>query len=685
MKKIISIILAMAMAFTLLSLPVMAKPYVTLDSDLMPVKENILNLEFNDSANRYWGNYIGESGFFWNNGSVGANAVSVAGGDLTAGNYLNVTGEIYMQLKHPSTGANGWAATAAEYDVETNPLRGSYVTEFKFMLPEMPAVAMKSFYTAHSNSGEGTSHGPKLWITTSGSLNAYTTNGAAFTAASLSVGTWYTLKIVNNLDTDSYDLYLNGVLVANDAGYCDGKFYADSFSRPFMMKTEGNKVYIDDIKMYKEVVGRQTFAADDFSSYSTDAAYNSTTELREFGGFALYPRNGYQAAVKVDALNQRAELSAGAYLFAGFAKTWNQPDNTLTDSLIGKKQISVEFDFTPTAETIGDFYQISDAVGTHYGLILSADKGVISAKIGAEGDVTPSSANRGVTLASFVANETYRVKVYVDLDKKFTQNLTGNSNESHNIEHTRSGKADIYIDGKLVGSELPLRYNCGSSSNASYDITNLGRPFAANGGASATYYIDNLAVYTDVRNKVLSTALNSVEKTVSSKTFELPASTVDGYAITWSSNSDAIAISGNTATVTTGTETQKVTLTASVADSSNEFAVAGKVDVTVAPDYEVYVRFIDGEGNTVNGPAAETKLYSITFYDNYSSGKEVDLFAAVYNSDKSMSICKLVRDVTSGKVNTIETALESGQSVRAFVLTDNTLAPVEFTQINAEK
>jgi len=673
MKKLFSILLAMAMAFTLLSLPVMAKPYVALDSELMPVKETILNLEFNDSANRYWGNYVGESGLFWNNGSVGANAVSVAGGTLTSGNYLNVTGEIYMQLKHPSTGANSWAATAAEYDVETNPLRGSYVTEFKFMLPSLPTTAMKSFYTAHSNSGEGTSHGPKLWVTTGGSLNAYTTNGAAFTAASLTAGTWYTLKIVNNIDTDSYDLYLNGVLVANDAGYCDGKFYADSFSRPFMMKTEGNPVYIDDLKMYKEVTGRQTFAADDFSSYSADASYNSTTELREFGGFALYPRNGYQAGVKIDATNQRAEFSSGANLFAGFAKTWNQPDNTLTDSLIGKKQVAVEFDFTPSAETVGDFYQITDAVGTHYGLILAATNGKISAKIGAEGDVTPDSANRGVDLASFTAGETYRIKVYVDLDKKFTQNLIGNSTASHNKEHTRSGKADIYIDGKLVGEELPLRYNCGSASNASYDITNLGRPFAASGGSSATYYIDNIAVYTDVREKVLSSALNAVEKTVSEKTFTLPSSTVDGYAITWASDSDAIAISDNTATVTTSDATQKVTLTATVADTAGELAVSGKVDVIVYPDYEVFVGM---DGNI---------FASTIFYDNYNSGKTVDLYAVLYNSDLSMENCVVVDNAVSGKSNPISLTRGEGQTIRIFVFTDNTLVPVKFTELNSKK
>lgn len=673
MKKIICTLLAMAMALTILSLPVMAKPYAALDSDLMPVKETILNLEFNDSPNRYWANYIGETSLFWNNGSIGANAVSVADG--TGGNYLNVTGEIYMQLKHPSTGANSWAGTAAEYDVASNPLRGSYVTEFKFMLPSMPTVAMKSFYTAHSNSGEGVSHGPKLWVTTGGSLNAYTTNGGAFTAASLTAGTWYTLKIVNNLDTASYDLYLNGVLVANDAGYCDGKFYADSFSRPFMMKTEGNPVYIDDLKMYKEVVGRQTYAADDFSAYSADAVYSSSTELREFGGFALYPRNGYQAGVKIDAANQRAEFSAGATLSAGFAKTWNAPDNTLTDSLIGKKQVTVEFDFTPGSDTVGDFYNITDATGSHYGLILSANNGVISAKIGNTGDVTPNSANIAADLASFNAEQTYKIKVHVDLDKKFTQVLTGNS-KGLDGTYTRSGKADVYIDGKLVGSELPLRYNCGGS-NAAIDITNLGRAFAANGGASGTYYIDNIAVYTDVREKVLSAALNSV-KNNTQKAFTLPTSSVEGYTIEWASNNDAIAISGNTATITAGAERQTVTLTATVKDADNQLAIVGKIDIVVTPDYEVYVNYEDGE------EGART-LNNIVIYDRYNSGKAIDVYVAGYNADKSMSDCKFIDNAESGKNVPLDIALDSTQESKVFVFAgDGTIVPMSIVKVYYE-
>ena len=55
------------------------------------------------------------------------------------------------------------------------------------------------------------------------------------------------------------------------------------------------------------------------------------------------------------------------------------------------------------------------------------------------------------------------------------------------------------------------------------------------------------------------------------------------------------------------------------------------------------------------------------------------------DKERILKTCKVVKNVISGKVNTIETTLEAGQSVRAFVLTDNTLAPVEFTQINAAK
>ncbi len=685
MKKFLGIFLAMVMAISVLSLPVIAKPHATLDSNLKPVKDVIVEFEFNNS-DYYWANYAGGTGTFYYTG--GSNASTATDANISSDGFLSVNGEITMYLRNPADNGTGWAANASDYDVESNLLRDTYVTEFDFMLPAAPASNMNNFFCANSNSGQGTSNGPKLRLTSSRNINVEHGSGSLLTVtpSALKLNSWYTLKMVNNLKDQNYDLYLDGILIGDDLQYSDGKLEATVFNKPFAVNTTcsngtvGN-IYVDNLKIYKEVAGRTTFAADDFSGDGVDQTYSESSEIRNFAGLALDPRTGKQNGVKIDAANDRAEFAAGANLAIIPITAWPTV-NTDADAIAGQKQLAVEFDFTPTAASVGDFYNIGDATGTHYGLILSANNGVITAKAGRAGDVTPSSANVGIDLASFEANETYRIKVYVDLDKKFTQNLTGNSTETNNKEHTRSGLADVYIDGVLVGAEIPLRYNCNSATNASYDITNLGKPFAANGGATATYYIDNLAVYADVRDKVLSGAINAVDEKVSAKSIELPSSTEDGYAITWVSNSDAIDISGNTATVTSTAANQSVTLTATVADTDNQLTVNGKINVIVPPDYEVYVKYANSEDNATGNLEEAVKLVNAEFRDNYNTSKDADIIAAVYDSANGNKLitCKVFKSAVSGTVNPIGIDLAEGYIVKIFLLSgDDTLVPVPFT------
>lgn len=675
MKKIISTLLAMAMALTLFSLPVMAKPHATAGSNLMLV-EKIFETDFNGAAvNTSWQALANAQTGFYAQSSGASSTIAFDGDD----GYLNVGADVILIAKQ-NDGTASWG-TVNSYNVSTHPMYGEKnIVEFKFKLQEKP-TANVTLYTANLNSTDcGSSAGPKLTVTSGLSLN-YANGTTTATATALSTGRWYNVKVVNDMTNEQYDVYLDGILLLDDLAFAPGDSRFNDvdlrvFNRPFQF-SRGNStaaLYLDDIKVYREFTGRQTFAADDFSGNGSDVVCSSSTEIKTFAGLGLVPRTGYQNGVTIDSENDRAVFSAGSSLSVVPITTWPTVD-TDTEAITGQKRLSVEFDFTPSADTVGDFYTIGDALGLHYGLILSANAGKISAKIGREGNVTPSSANVGVDLAPFTAGETYRIKVYVDLDKKFTQNLTGNSIESHNKTHTRSGKADVYIDGKLVGSELPLRYNCGSTGNASYDITNLGKPFAANGGASATYYIDNLTVYTDVREKVLSTAFSTLNKRMAGQNINLPSSTETGYTVTWSTESDAITIQNNVASVVCGATAQKATLVATVKDAANQLSVTGEVYVTIPAAYELDVKTAN-EGSTIE---------SVTFRDNNASGKAVDIYTVIYTvEDKAIASCKTVKNAVSATVNPLNISVAEGATVKYFVWENGTLVPVTFTKTVTE-
>lgn len=455
------------------------------------------------------------------------------------------------------------AGSKAQFqDASGSGFTGDAVYEFKFMLTALPTGTME---LVRGTDRDGNYQSYRLYLKNDGQIGIGDAGCAVSASANAVVtpGKWYTVKFVTDMAAQTYDCYINGVLEAENlmfkGRYDNASVTVSNIGRPFAFLEKAGlgtlDVYYDDLNIYTEPSGRRLITADDFSGYATDVTYAPrVSDL--FAGMRIIDTSGAQpTGIKVSAANERIETNGAAILTA-------YGSNHL-------KKLITEFDFMPTVINVdqGKIYSAADRGGNAYGieLYLTADNRFVAST--EAGDV--------VLYEGVQANQSYSFKVYADLTKTFEVNYNGTVMQ-------RPGMYDIYINGKCAGAGLQFKYTKKDFAN----LTNLGRIFGIGTSAAseATYY-DNIAIYTDEREEVLSAAANALmslcnEGDLSAAQITLPDSAMEGYTVFWTS-SDETVINPQTGEVAHGDAEQKVTLTATVSDTGNQHSVSGAYEINV--------------------------------------------------------------------------------------------------------
>lgn len=631
-KRFLGTAVTLIMVLTVSVVPAMAKNSYTVgttQTSLKAATEILFYEDFNDKttdASITTSDYLG-------NASGNSIKVQAATGVQIAGN----ESDKYLKI----TGTSSATGTFALKESTGNVFKGTYTTEFKFMIPDVTNTSVKRIFANRGAVGttQKDRYGLRLGINDDKKF-AYTQVGSTYQelhSTQLTSGVWYNVKIVTDFENRKYSLYINGrnFLSENAFNYKDNfdSENLDNMLEPLRVADVNGTIYYDDIIMYREPVGRTTYSAEDFSGYSADNNWTTATSKYDtwLEGMDYVPakQNTYG---KIDSVNDR--LIMGGYTGKQSVALLNGYQNNKNIS----KKMAVSFTFTPTDGdgSYGAIYQLREYNGNNPGVFLILNGGSFIA----------DTNDGGIVLLSGIEDNTpYNFTIAADSETK---------------------TYSVYIDGVCVGSNLEFKFD---GTNAYSDN---GRPFEVNltTGAPECYY-DNIVIYTDEREAVMTTAMDSAKtsySTVSQEqtTFSLPSSTNAGYTLSWSSDNAAIALDGNNATVTYGDEAQSVKLTATVKDASNQFAIERSLVVKVPSKYEVNVVAEDG---VVSG----TVKVNGTAFEGYNDGWAI---LAVY-SNGVMVDCKKV-DVVNGEATvTLDKISDKGSySARLFLWKKDVIKPI---------
>lgn len=564
---------------------------------------------------------------------------------VNTGAYITPQGYLYLQ---------GSATAAAEFDLLQASASGNVniaepgkvtTVDFKFMLDEIGECPF-FYYMGYNRGGMANYAGIRMEINSEGKLTVHSDSGNAATAA-LKPDKWYNMKIV--LDFTGVDsqnvaatnakqsIYINGSCIAKDIKLYKANKNLNYFTKYAFYSQVKTPVYFDDFRIYTEPTGRTTYSAENFSGYSEDVQWqgNDGSVDSWWEGFEFAPFGGESA--KIDATNGRLVSEAGSTVVVGhYAETTKS------------KKLNVSFDYTPTNVSVdsGTVYVSRDQSAYNSGVTIRLMAGGILQAL--------TDDNGYVTLKTDMkSNQTYKFTICTDI----SENTCSSNNGTDGV---RAGHYSVYVDGECVGAKLKYPY-----SGENYKKSpNLGRPFEVTRGATApTSYYDNFVVYTDEREYVLDDAFGAVKESGETlkggiNTFSLPTGSAE-YPVAWTSSSDAIAINGNSATVTRGAQAQTVTLTAVAADADNAFSITRTIDIEVpgipAPSIGEIVR----DGNTTSVTATLQGAYDGT-----------QIIAAVYDSNyKMLGVDMAVTDGTTASATVRLENLPAGTyTTRLFVL-----------------
>ncbi len=647
LKKTISVFIATVLASVVFVISAFSKP---VSNNILIPGTTIFDVDFDTVKNNTAITNVPMGDDF-----VSAGTGTIVNTDGKSG-YLKLAQDQSITVSAINTIAGESVTTKQNWLDRPSPLSDVFTTEFNFRLPTV--VAFEQLFKADCNTSDlGTSEYLSIKISETGILKAMKSESGAGgeSVYGLIANRWYNLKIVTDMNSHTYDTYLDGVIVADDIPFVSGKFSDEtSMNRTFMVKASA-EIHIDNMRIYKEPVGRRTFAADDFSgrekiTYPLESTESEATAGGEwnkyywqnsFAGLNLHRRylhasNGtmFQKNVYIDTENERAVVGANAAIKTYVARIKDNPGNDLiiADSLASQRQLVVEFDFTPTAATVGNICTITDGNNAQYGFMLYYQDNSFYVRAGKEGEITSDNrVNRVVLSTEQKENQPYHIKVFVDIDKTFTQIVGGTS-------YTRHGKANVYIDNKLVGFELPLQYKADAN-----DITELCMPFAIGQGEvpTDTYYIDNLAVYSDAREKVLSTAISDLmAANMEMEKINLPTSSNSDYTLTWESMTKDI-VGDDGLIYSRINKDQKATFKVTVTDKSGQHTVSETVDIIVPRD-----SFLEKKYKTPQKLASRTILEKTGLTTHYLNIAEVPTIRTYvtsqnWTSDGKSFICGL--------------------------------------------
>lgn len=519
-------------------------------------------------------------------------------------------------------------------DVTGKGYTDSAVYEFSFMMSALPAG---TFEIVNGRDRDGNYVAYRLYVKNNGAMGVGSEGCAVGASAVVVPGKWYNVKFVTDMANQNYDCYINGIHEAENLsfkGYADGNIVTN-IGRPFVFLENVGAgsfdIYYDNIRVYTEPVGRHTITADDFSAHTADVNYAPrVSDL--FAGLRIIDTSSAQpTGIKVSSANARIETS-GASILTAYGPT-------------DVKKVVNEFDFTPTASNAdqGKIFSMVDKGASAYGveIYLNANNQFVAST--ETGDV--------VLLNDVKANETYSFKVYSDLSKTYDADYNG-------TVVARPGLYDVYINGVCAGTGLKFKYTNKNFGN----ITNLGRIFGiATNAASGTVYYDNVAIYTDIREDVLSAAANELmanadDGFVKASQISIPASSQSGYNLTWTSSDNNI-INAQTGAVTHTDAEQNVVLTATVTDAANQHSVSAEYNLTVSAldgiKYYMNESFDDLSGIAKGDIMDDFKVVSCT--DGISlGGDETNKYMVVNGVDYGSAIYQADIQVTKPEKVTLE-------------------------------
>lgn len=645
LSQVISLTVIVAMLLSMAGATVLAKNSHTVGTtagSLVPAAEVLFSENFNAITN---GTAVAVNDTFGNASYTQlyvptANGVVKVVGDGTD-NYLSVSAS--------SDGATKGAFRLRASDA--NVFTGKYTTEFKFMLPYDKAEADCTIFCNMGGIGLTAKeyYGARVKYYGDNKFQVFDgTTGSNVADNKILQGVWYNVKVVTDITNDKWTLYLNGNPLFRDKKL-HSKSGTDNMLTPFYGANFKGTIYYDDIVMYREPVGRTTYSAEDFAGYGAGRDW-STFENTAFVGGNYLPTS-YKANA-VDAydtwlqgmnlapakLFTNGKIANGKMQLGGTGKQSVVLLNEYSNNHYISQDMAVSFTFNTTnaATNHDEIYRMRENAGKTGGIRLQLNQRNLIA-----------DSNPSVILMSGIKDNTdYRITVVSDFSAK---------------------TYSVYVDGVCIGTGLAHKVYTGTDT-----YSNNGRPLEITLAATApTCYYDDLVIYTDAREDVMATAMAAAKANAAvvkegEASFALPASATAGYTVSWSSDNAAIAVADGTANVTYPEAATKVTLTATVADANNEYAIERKLVVNVPSKYDTEVSAKDG---VVTGTVTVNDLAG----EGYNGGTAI---LAIYDSSDRVVDVKYIGAVNGTATVTSDKITEAGNyTAKLFFLNLSNVKP----------
>ena len=580
-------------------------------------------------------------------------------------NYTNATVEDGV-LKMAGTGGSRyyWDATTGFLNEGNDPHFNISAVSFSFMCPTLGNVEQlyRGMFSTTANIF-ATNGGPyiNIWkYDTDGKY--YLTYGVDINNRCMPIeaGRWYRLTIIMNKATKTFDMFVDGVMVRDDAsfsnigsstqingGLCSHRFYS----------AEG-AVWYDDIMTYSIPEGKYVYFAEDFSGMvgrTADNArnpwyYSNSTDMSAFSNAVVAKDADGNAAITLTGTSEgQAVMRLGASPNVGYGST------------VGRKgAVSFRFKTASTDTDANLFCQRID--GNSYGVDLWLSGTNLKTSLGGMNPIT--------TLKTDIKADTW-YSVIVDVD--FTD---------INVASKTGGHWAVYLaeDGgeyECLAMDVPYNWHK-TAATGNYAVYNMGRAFEAyvyyvDGKTSSVTY-DDIMLYDDVREDILLVAgqsLTGEENALSTADREIAKpETQTGYALNWSADGTEIVEND---TVTFGTaeaeKTYSITVVNEDTNANNQVTETRKFTITIP---RMYVTNVSASNGVATGTVT-VNANDVTD-EGYADGLAI---LAVYDSTNKLVVAKPL-DVTEGTANFSTDAItEAGDyTAKLFFMVDGKLKPL---------
>jgi hypothetical protein len=272
-------------------------------------------------------------------------------------------------------------------------------------------------------------------IATSNSNLVLETSAGSTVLQSYAANTEYGIKVIANIDTDKLDIYINGVLKASNANFTNATTQLNGFLVQTANTSTGDFLFAP-VKIYKGYLVNEKFTSLRPGDMPADWVASSN------GGVISVVEN--DSATKPDVYSLKMDGTNGA---------------TAIDKFIPSQTDDLVFEFKTLIPTKADGLHFSLDSGTTESLQLTTGSGNFN------------YVNASGQEVSFYTN--YKANLWYALKVKY---------------HRSTGKADIYLNGKLMVQNVALYHTV-----ASVDTVHFYTP----PGVNKLMWVDDVMLYKD--------------------------------------------------------------------------------------------------------------------------------------------------------------------------------------------